>query len=344
MHLLCPCCNNDLTSLISTDELSECLRCGHICRNSAYSATYSCYRHKFGRNDMPPDGLERKFQDRLSSLVPLVKPSSRVVEIGCAEGELCSLLKSYERTLEYWGVEPSQDSAVAEKRLDGVVSSTQDLLSIFGTCSFDEIYAFHVLEHISDVNQELTAWRNLLKKNGTVWIEVPNKSGNRLISVDRNPEHLHSFSVSSINQLLHRNGFDVASLTTGHYESAAYNDSIRLRAVPSISSADKEQFFLAKLSQYIETSFSVWGIGGDFRSYLEPYLDHLPILSLIDNDTERHGSNVCGRQVEAYDLRIHQAQNILISSIKYETQIANSLRSKGHPPSQIFSLSFLLNL
>ena len=300
------------------------------------------YDQKSGRNDIPAVFLERKLQERNSSLIPFVTPKIRIAEIGCAEGELGHRLKQQVHPLEYWGVEPSKDARIASTVLDNVVPSSEELINACGKESFDILLAFHVLEHIKDITHELRIWKKLLRSNGAIIVEVPNGSGNRLVTNDLNIEHLHFFSVSSICLLAHKNGFEVSSISTGHFESPAYSDCIRAVLRIPLTPLAKERIFLEKVNQKIGRQFSIFGIGGDFRSYLMPVIDQLPILGLIDSDQNLHGVKVCGHTVVRYNLEKHKDQPILVTSIRYEQQISDALAAMHHLPSSIFKLSSLL--
>lgn len=60
--------------------------------------------------------------------------------------------------------------------VEHVVDITQDLSHIFGEESIDEIYACHVLEHISrrEIVDTLSNWNKLLKPGGILRLAVPN--------------------------------------------------------------------------------------------------------------------------------------------------------------------------
>ena len=87
----------------------------------------------------------------------------------------------------------------------------------------------HVLEHIHDVNGDLTEAHRILKPGGHLLIEVPNFGGLRYTSgrvrtalklskpVWRKlnlPEHLYYFTIDTLRQLLTRNGFEVVAWAT----------------------------------------------------------------------------------------------------------------------------------
>ena len=301
------------------------------------------YEDKFSRNNLPEKYLQKKLTDRIDYLEPLLAPNIKVAEIGCAEGFLGERIKESISGIQYWGVEPSLDSKLASKRIDKVVSSSPQLLNQSGKNYFNVILAFHVLEHIEDIRSELLTWRKLLQDDGLIVVEVPNKSGNAIVAYDRNPEHLHFFTAAALAALMYSSGFDILSISCGHYESPAYNDCIRVTLKPMAPAFAKQQALIDSIVGLTGRPFGIIGIGGDFRSYLAPIAEDLPIISLVDNNVCTHGLEICGMKVEPYDKRSHHDSLMLVSSIKYEDEIISMLSNRMHPISNIIKLSSILN-
>ena len=70
----------------------------------------------------------------------------------------------------------------------------------------DTIIARHLLEHCQDTLGTMSEWNRLLKQGGTLIIAVPNPElGNTII---QNPEHVMSFSPSSLRHLARCAGFE----------------------------------------------------------------------------------------------------------------------------------------
>jgi SAM-dependent methyltransferase len=338
----CPCCRNQLR-YVSIGGHNKCTLCGYSCKHLKDPDAQLRYESKFARNDVPDKYLQKKLVARMDYLEPLLASNLRIAEIGCAEGLLGERIRQSTRCTHYWGVEPSLDSEAASKRLDHVVSCSTQLLNQCGNNYFDLILAFHVLEHIKDIKTEAQIWGKLLKPDGIIVVEVPNESGNPIVAYDRNPEHLHSFTPAALSSLMRSHGLDTLSITCGHYESPAYNDSIRLILRPMISDQAKERAFIDSVISLTGKPFSILGIGGDFNSYLMPIFDHLPILSLVDNNISMHGLEVCGMKVGPYDERLHNDTLMLVSSIRYEDEIISMLSERGHSVANIIKLSSILN-
>lgn len=258
----------------------------------------------------------------------------RVIEIGCAEGSLGQLVRRI-ASVTYTGVELSADAESAAHVLDRVIRAPAS--SIAGE-TFDLLLSFHVLEHIEDIAGELTQWRRLLGDGGSLLVEVPNQAGHRLLSLDPNPEHLHQFTPASLAALLQHAGFTVDRLETGHWESSLYSDSLRVIAHPVLDDFQRRAILLQRFLARLPKQFVAWGIGGDFRGYVEPLLDSLPVAALIDSAVACHGQRHGRLAVEAYDPQRHGDLPILICSVRYRDDILHDLAAMGIPSSRIVSL------
>ncbi len=326
----CPCCDRLVAA-------SSCPDCGHCWHASQAISPATNYTEKSGRNAMPPRFLQRKLAERTTAIAPRLRRGARVLEVGCAEGDLARSLKSSTH-LEYWGIEPSRDAQVACAVLDKVLPDIRAIPAT--TPQFDCILSFHVLEHVRDLADELTQWHRLLAPDGWVMVEVPCRSGHTDLETDRNPEHLHQFSPASLTLRLERSGFDVLSLTRGHFESPVYNDSLRALAARRTTAALRQARLLQRFSA-LKAPFAVFGLGGDFRNYVQPLLDQLPVVALIDSQPEPRPGLPAGLDAEVYDPGRHGKMPVLVCSLRHETSILADLAHAKHPPQLIYLLADL---
>lgn len=271
----------------------------------------------------------------MATLKPLLRDGLRIMEIGCAEGEFGAQVKDWAR-VEYVGVEPSRDAAQAARLLDRVLAALPQ-----GGDPYDLLLAFHVLEHIPDVAADVARWRQLLKSGGTAIVEVPRGAGHPLLSDDLNPEHLHQFTAASLIAVFARNGLETAVLTSGHYESAVYPDSLRLVARPALSAAERRDMLLARFHARLPGPFAVYGLGGDFRNYVLPLLNDLQVVALLDSDVKRHGKRIGSHAVSAFDASRHAGLPVLVASLRFGDEIAGRLAAAGVPREIIVSLADL---
>jgi hypothetical protein len=283
---------------------------------------------------VPADDLRRKLEDRLGDVLSMASPGHRVIEIGCAEGLLgCALKERID--VEYTGVEPSADADAAAGVLDRVVRGTSDAVD---DGPYDVLLAFHVLEHIVDVESELTRWRALLRPSGVGVVEVPDGTGHPLLAWDGNREHVHYFSAASLASLASRCGLRFLRLSGGHFESVVYPDCLRLAASPAVGTAERRRALLHRFTALFSRPFAVYGVGGDFRNYVAPLLDDLPVVALLDSNMARHGERVGPLTVSAYDATRHAELPILVASVRFKAEIAAGLCDQGVAPERVFGL------
>jgi hypothetical protein len=224
--------------------------------------------------------------------------------------------------VHYAGVELSRDALAAAAVLDSVVRGTS---ADVHDDPFHVLLAFHVLEHIRDVEAEMRRWRRLLADDGVVIVEVPTDTGHPLLSWDANPEHLHYFTAASLAALCHRSGMPASRLATGHFESVVYPDSLRVFARPRVDAARRKALLLDRFRAVLGTPFAVYGIGGDFHNYVEPLLDELHIAALLDSNPDRQGSRIGRHTVSAYDPARHGNLPLLVASVRFKSEIASQL-------------------
>jgi SAM-dependent methyltransferase len=270
----------------------------------------------------------------MADIAPLLRPGLRVLEVGCAEGSLGAAIK-HSTALHYTGIELSGDADTAAQVLDRVVRAPTAAIV---NEKFDLLLSFHVLEHVADITTELRHWRSLLADDGRLIVEVPNKAGHHLLDRDPNPEHLHQFTAASVAALLIHANFDTDRIESGHWESSVYSDSLRVVARPALTANQREALLLQRFRTHLPETFAAWGIGGDFRAYVEPLLDSLPVAALIDGAEQRQGERYGPLTVMTYDEQRHGNLPILVCSVRYREDILRDLAMLGVSPSRIVCL------
>ena len=329
----CPCCSFAAPTAHAGCNAAHCCPiCAHQWRENTLPENY--YHNKKQRNPIACAVLDRKLESRIQSITPFLHDGMRILEIGCAEGSLGAAIKRL-ANVSYSGIEISEDSCLASSRLDSVVRLPAP---DFQAPAFDVLMAFHVLEHIPDIEAEISHWIRLLKPDGTLILEVPNRAGHPLLSQDNNPEHLHFFSAVSLLALLKRFGLEPLHLSSSNYESATYPDSLRVIARKSMDDDARKARLARRFFNKFEGEFVVFGIGGDFHNYVEPLIDVLPVIALCDSNTKIHGQLIGKQTVIAYDPVRFKNLPVLIASLRFKSEIADSLVLLGVPPSAIVGL------
>ncbi|MFP6848810.1 MAG: class I SAM-dependent methyltransferase [Pseudomonas sp.] len=317
------------------------MRCGHRWRLPLETAGAGYYETLVARNDPQAPWFRRKIAERVAALSVLLESGvQRVLEVGCAEGELGAAIKARFNVV-YDGVELSRDREIAEQKLDQVFQTPASQLS---TLPYELIASFHVLEHIAQPEQELAAWSRLLSEHGRILIEVPNRSGHPLLGNDHNPEHLHQFTSASLTILLARCGFDCHELSVGHYESPVYSDSLRVVARAQLTEDCQKRQLIQRFRDKIDGPFAVYGIGGDFLNYVAPLAQSLDIQALLDSSPSKWGQHFGSHSVGAYDEHKHKELLILVCSIRFVAEIKKNLIAMGIAPERIIGLESIYEL
>jgi SAM-dependent methyltransferase len=144
------------------------------------------------------------------------KKKGSLLDFGCGVGEF--LRESSKNGWHTTGVEPS---AIARKNADSTVSQriVPELTDIAtDQPRFDAITAWHVVEHVSDLNNTIQKLKQLLKDDGTIFIAVPNHNSwdarhyKSYWAAYDVPRHLWHFNINSMTRLLHAHSLSVASI------------------------------------------------------------------------------------------------------------------------------------
>lgn len=135
-----------------------------------------------------------------------------ILDYGCGTGMF--LKACLDNGWKTFGMEPD-DSArkIASEQNLNVLQNKKELASTLSNNQVSAITLWHVLEHVTDMNETLSFFKSILKKDGILIIAVPNH-----VSYDAKyykefwaaydvPRHIHHFDVKSMTQLLTNFGF-----------------------------------------------------------------------------------------------------------------------------------------
>lgn len=136
------------------------------------------------------------------------------LDFGCGTGEFLETLKT-----KGWKIEGVEPSGLAREKAESLTSQKlYNSLTELSTKQFDVITAWHVLEHVPELASVIQQLAHLLKKDGTIFIAVPNyqspdaeKYGNYWAGYDV-PRHLWHFSQTSMKQLLESRGLNIIKI------------------------------------------------------------------------------------------------------------------------------------
>jgi len=156
------------------------------------------------------------------------RPKGRLLDIGSGKGEF--LAAASKRGWEVFGVEPSKEFVNFSHDKYGLNNINPDLKKAnFPSDYFDVVTLNMVLEHINEPRGLINEVKGLLKREGVLFIEVPNtgsfllkligiyykikgKEWSALLSPLHYPYHSWGYDTHSLRTLLSSCGFKVAKL------------------------------------------------------------------------------------------------------------------------------------
>jgi 2-polyprenyl-3-methyl-5-hydroxy-6-metoxy-1,4-benzoquinol methylase len=203
----------------------ECSGCGHcltleaggVSSDNAHfeDSGYVAWRERFHEQ------YETEAAARADFIEGKVKPGGRLLELGCSTGEFLHAMA--DKGWDAFGVDASAAAVASATRrypnVQGAAGTEAVLLARGERASFDLIAAFHLIEHVRDLDTLLLNCRNLTAPGGSLVIFTPHwDSWSRRIFGDDwpdfMPEHVHFFTARSLSLLLARHGFRVVHVAT----------------------------------------------------------------------------------------------------------------------------------
>jgi len=165
--------------------------------------------------------------------------TKRLLDVGCGTGEFLKAAK--QKGWNITGIEPSERARqAANKKTDNAIFGVEDFQKL-APKSYDIITLWHVLEHLPNLEEQLSLFKKLLKFNGILIVAVPNfksydaKYYQNFWAAYDAPRHLWHFSKQSIFKLAQKNYMKVenilpmvfdafyVSLLSEKYKSGSFN-------------------------------------------------------------------------------------------------------------------------
>lgn len=129
----------------------------------------------------------------------------KIMDMGCGTGDFLKVCR--ENRWEVTGVEPNEKARQsAEKKLSNTI--LKDIFEVQQPDGFDAITLWHVLEHVEELSETLQQLRKLLRKNGQIFVAVPNANAYDAKIYKEHwaaydvPRHLYHFDQKSIKYLM----------------------------------------------------------------------------------------------------------------------------------------------
>lgn len=163
---------------------------------------------------------QKALQDKVKLITGLTGSKGNLLDIGAGTGDFANEAQKSGWTVT--GFEPSEKArAIAKSKGVHLVDDTADL----SECTFDIITMWHVLEHVPDVEKQITELKRLVKPGGHIIIAVPNFK-----SFDANyygaywaaydvPRHLWHFSKTAIEKLFGKQDIKLVKILPMKFDS-----------------------------------------------------------------------------------------------------------------------------
>lgn len=147
-----------------------------------------------------------------------------ILDYGCGTGMF--LKTCFNNGWKTFGMEPD-DSArkIALEQNLQVFQNKNELAPALSNNQISAITLWHVLEHVTDMNETLTFFKSILKQDGVLIIAVPNhvsydaKHYKEFWAAYDVPRHIHHFDVKSMLQLLSNFGFKLVETKGMKFDS-----------------------------------------------------------------------------------------------------------------------------
>ena len=324
--LRCAVCASDelILSEVAQLRVGYCKICHHSQRVDIPSYDYRTYAMAVGAITAEVLNSQATF---ISSILP---KNSTAIEIGCSSGDLARALRKMHEFRRYDGVELSPAKEMAADILDKVFDApVTDLLNNnqLSEAEYDIVLTSHCLEHVDDVHQMIADMKRLLKPDGVMFIEVPNRSGHKALPFDDNRSHLHFFSVSSLSRLLSAHGLDIRQAQTSAWHCARGADCLRVLATSFTVPPSATTTILSDSSLLSgENELVVWPAGNMSEELLAHFFDPSRIAFFVDSNNAKHGTVCLGRPVRSPEAIAESKEcAIFINSLDFEGSIRNQI-------------------
>jgi SAM-dependent methyltransferase len=324
----------------------------------AYYRDLSKYEYEY-RGGQGTEYEDLRFREAARTIITHIPDRhSRILEIGCATGQLLSVLKEqgYENVL---GVDPSPGCAKAAWDVYRIPVQAHTILNIPRPDQpFDVLVLVGVMEHLRDLDPAVDKIRELLAPRGRVYVAVPDAphfDSNRDAPFQEfSLEHLNFFSATSLTNLMETRGLRFLSggrllleHSRGTWCASIY--SVFENAKPENESRVRDEETERGLAAYIRKSqeaegrirrtiedlaargrpILVWGTGAHTQRLLAmSSLGKVNIAAFVDSNPKYQGQRLHGIPIWSPERLTGRTEPILISSYAAQHEIAQQIREK----------------
>lgn len=291
------------------------------------------------------------YQHLYDILKPYIHADSKLLDIAGAWGEFGHFMmeKGYTNFINLDTNEKCIASA-KEKGLETLLADSTDMIGIEAN-SVDMIIMNHTLEHILDVENTMKNIDRVLKKEGYLFVEIPDVEG--YADEEAAPynfltyEHVLHMSMQDMQNLANEYGYEIVE-AKHYYKKVSNYPSIyavmRKATKKEITYSDKSENAMLKyldkskacLEEFLiplresKEELILWGIGASTTILLDAF-EGCNVIALIDRNPNRQG---LGFTINSSRLVIEDPQTvgdgtIVILSIPYFVSIERQIREMG---------------
>jgi predicted TPR repeat methyltransferase len=146
------------------------------------------------------------------------------LDYGCGTGMFLKVCQ--DKGWKAYGMEPDDGARKLGTEMGLNVFSDKERVNTYtNNQKFDVITLWHVLEHVTDLDETLTFFRERLNKGGALVIAVPNYTSfdaqhyKEFWAAYDVPRHLYHFEISTIQKLLSKYGFSLSETRPMKFDS-----------------------------------------------------------------------------------------------------------------------------
>lgn len=144
-------------------------------------------------------------KNKLKLINSLAGEHKNLLDVGCGTGDFLQIAQEHKWNV--YGIEPNEQARdIANQKTNNSVGDVKALMN-FENGNFDIITLWHVLEHLPNLEEQISLYSKLLKPNGKLIIAVPNHKSydatyyKEFWAAYDVPRHLWHFSRTSISKL-----------------------------------------------------------------------------------------------------------------------------------------------
>lgn len=232
-HRNCCVCNSDAFQKLFSKggfHFVQCNKCQFIYVNPSITSKalkkyYARTMEAYWEDQKTPELtnlLSKKFNDELKCVEKFIQ-KGKVLDVGCGAGIF--MHHANNRGWKVYGTEFNKFSIDFIKNVLRIKNVYSEDLSHFNKNTFELVTLHQIFEHLPDPNAMLNDIHRILKKEGLLFISVPNVYGiitrimkNKSQHYDGNG-HLNYFNKKNLKTILEKNNFEVITFKTDGFRA-----------------------------------------------------------------------------------------------------------------------------